>query len=108
MDMPVFLMYEFVISVHVIIEVCVIFRCYNPTRDDTHMTSMKIVQFSGIPTPLVHLCPKSFYPLDVGRLISNEPPRPPLPSDNQSNEKKHNPRMTIICYQVLPSGQLSF
>ena len=49
----------------------------NKTRDDTHMTSMKIVQFSRPPTPLVQLRPKFFNPLDLGRPISNEPPPPP-------------------------------
>ena len=32
----------------------------------------------------------------------------PSPNDNQSIERKDNPRTTIVCYQVLPSGQLSF
>ena len=45
-------------------------------RDDTHMTSMKIVQFSTPPrpTPLVQLRPKFFHPLDLGRPISNKIP----------------------------------
>ena len=43
------------------------------TRNDTYMTSMKIVQFSRLPTPLVHLRQKFFHPLDLGRPISNEP-----------------------------------
>ena len=38
------------------------------------MTSMKIVQFSRPPTPLVHLRPKFFDPLDLGRPISYESP----------------------------------
>ena len=33
---------------------------------------------------------------------------PPSPNDNQSIKRKHNPRMTIICYQALPSGRLLF
>ena len=37
---------------------------------------MKIVQFSRPPTPLVHLRPKFYHPLDLGRSISNEPPFP--------------------------------
>ena len=36
------------------------------------MTSMKIVQFSRPPTPLIHPHPKFFQPLDLGRPISNE------------------------------------
>ena len=73
-------------------------------RDDTHMTSMKIVQFSR-PPPLVQLRPKFFHPLDPGRPISNEPPSP---NDNQSIKRKYNPRMSIICYQVFSSGRLLF
>ena len=49
-------------------------KCHNSVRirDDTHMTSMKIVQFSRSPTHLVHLRPKFFHPLALGRPISNE------------------------------------
>ena len=43
-------------------------------RDDTHMTSMKIVQFSRPPHPRWHLRPKFFHPIDLRRLISNDPP----------------------------------
>ena len=42
-------------------------------RDNTHMTFIKIIQFSRPPTPLVHQCTKFFHPLDLGRPISNEP-----------------------------------
>ena len=63
-------------------------------RDDTHMTSMKIVQFSRPPTSLVHQRPKFFHPLDLGRSISNEPPS--CSNDNQSIKRKRNPRMTIM------------
>ena len=37
------------------------------------MTSMKIVQFSRPPTPLVQLREKFFHSLELGRPISNEP-----------------------------------
>ena len=57
------------------------------------MTSMKIVEFSKPPTPLDHLRPKFFHPLELGRSISNEPPSP---NNNQSIKRKHNQRMTII------------
>ena len=43
-------------------------------RGDTHITSMKIDQFSRPHTLLVHLRPKFFHPLEPGRPISNEPP----------------------------------
>ena len=59
------------------------------------MPSMKLVQFSRPPTHFVHLRPKFFHPLDLGRPISNEPPSP---NDNQSIKRQRNPRMTIICY----------
>ena len=49
--------------------------------------------------------PKFFHPLDLGHPIPN---KAPSQNDNQSIKKKYNPRMTIICYQVIPSGQLSF
>ena len=32
----------------------------------------------------------------------------PSPNDNQSIKRKHNPMMTIICYQVLPSFRSAF
>ena len=52
------------------------------------MTSMKIVQFSILPPPLVHLRPKFFHPLDLGRPISNEPP--PHPIQRITNQLKEN------------------
>ena len=66
------------------------------------MTSMKIFK---TPSPLVHLRPKFLHPLDLGRPISN---KPPSLNDSQSFKRKHNPRITIVCYQVLPSDRLSF
>ena len=50
------------------------------------MTSMKTVQFSRSPTPLVHLHPKFFHFLDFGRRISNEPP----PLQMITNQLKDN------------------
>ena len=48
----------------------------NNIRDDTHITSMKTVTFSRPPTPLVHVRPKFFQPLDLGRPIPhNIPPQ---------------------------------
>ena len=46
----------------------------NTLRDDTHLTTLKIVQFSRPPTPLVQLRPIFFYPFNLGRPISNESP----------------------------------
>ena len=68
------------------------------------MSSMKIVQYSRPLAPFVHLSPKFFHPLDLGRPISNEPPSP---NNNQSIKRKQNSKLTIICYQVLPLGWLS-
>ena len=71
------------------------------------MTSMKIIQFlRPLTPPLVHLRSKIFQALDIGGLISNELSQ--SSNDNQSAKIKHNPRMTIICYQVLFPGWLSF
>ena len=56
------------------------------------------IQFSRPPTPLVQLRPKFFHPHDLGR--------PVLTNDNQSIERKHNPRMIIICFQVFPLSRL--
>ena len=74
-------------------------------RDDTHMTSMKVAQFLNLPNPLVNLSPKFFRPFDPGGSIT---PPPPSPNDKQPIKRKHNPKVTFICYQVLPSGRLSF
>ena len=49
------------------------------------MTSMKIVQFSRSPTPLVHLCPKFFHPLDFGRPIQRIPPLQMITSQLKEN-----------------------
>ena len=45
--------------------------------------------------------------LDHGRAISNESPSSPSSNNNQSIKKKHNPRMTFICCQVLPFFSVS-
>ena len=45
---------------------------HNYLRDDTHVASMKFIQFSRPSSPLVHLRPKFLHPLDLGRTISNE------------------------------------
>ena len=50
---------------------CKLFYYNRKLRDDTHMTSTKIIQFSRPPILLVHLRPKFFLPLDLGRPISN-------------------------------------
>ena len=80
-------------------------------RDDTHMPSMKIIQFSRPHTPLVHLPRMLCYvqysstplTLDVQFQVT-----PLLLQMITSQLKENNPRMNIICYQVLPSGQFSF
>ena len=67
------------------------------------MTSRKIFQLSRPPLSSSKLLP----PLDLEPPVSNEPP-PPSPNDIQSIKRKNNPRMAIICYQVLPSGRLTY
>ena len=73
------------------------------TRDDRNMTPMKIVQFSRPPpTPVVHLHSKFFHSLTLDVHFQTN-----LPSLQMiTNQFKEN----IIqgCYQVLPSGRLSF
>ena len=76
--------------------------CWCLLRDDTHVTSIKIVKFSRPPHPIVQLRPEFFHALDLGRPISNDPPTL-SPNDNQSIQRKHNPRMTIIHCQVFLS-----
>ena len=65
------------------------------------MTSMENIQFSRRPNPLVHLVQKSSNPLilDVQFQMKS-----PSPNGNQSIQIKHNPRIALICYQVLPSA----
>ena len=51
------------------------------------------------PHPLsIYVRNPSTQPPDLGYQISNES-FPPFPNDNQSNKRKHDPSMTIICYQ---------
>ena len=42
----------------IVVLVSKLLSCKVSFRDDTHMTSMKIAQFSRAPTPTVHLRPK--------------------------------------------------
>ena len=67
------------------------------------MTSMKIVQFSRPPAPLVHLRLKFLHPLTLDAQFEPNPPSL-SPDDNQSIKGQHNPRMTILCYQVMSSS----
>ena len=80
--------------------------------DDKHMTSMKIVQFSSPPTPSCLSTPKVLPPPWPWTSNFKRSPHPlSFPNDKQSikmKQRKHNPRMTITCYQVFPSGRLSF
>ena len=65
------------------------------------MTPMKIVQFSRAPPPLSIYVQNSSIPLTLDVQFQINPH--PSPNDNQSIKRTHNPRMTIICYQVLVS-----
>ena len=66
-------------------------------RDDTHVMSMKIVQISR-PFP----CPSTSenFPPPWPWMSNFEWPPPPL-NDNQLIKRKHDRRMTIICYQQI-------
>ena len=76
-------------------------------RDDIHMTSMKIVH---LPPPLSGYVQNSSTPLDLdvqSQTNTPPPPNPPSsPNNNQSIKRKHYLSMTIIYYQVFPSGRL--
>ena len=54
--------------------------------DDKHMTSIKITR---IFKPPVHLRPKFFHPLDIGRSVSNEPPSPPFERTKSKQKPCH-------------------
>ena len=54
------------------------------------------------PTPLVHIPPKFFHPLNVGRPTSKE--SPVSLNNNQSIKRKHNPRMTIVIRSLFHVG----
>ena len=73
------------------------------SRYDTHMTSMEIIQFSRPPTPLFNYVQKSSNLLTLGVQFQM---KSPSPNGNQSIQIKYNPRITLICYQVLPSAFL--
>ena len=60
---------------------------------DTHVTSTKVVLFSRSLTPLVHLCPKLFHPVDLACSISNE--LPTLWMITNQLKKNINPSMAI-------------
>ena len=78
-------------------------------RGDTHMTSMKITQISKPITP--HPSSLSIYVWNSSTPLTLDVQfqmNPPSPNDNQLIKRKHNPRMTSICYKFLLSGQLSF
>ena len=68
----------------------------------------KLSNFQDPPPPLSIYLQNSFTPLTLDVHFQTQPPPPPSSNDNQSVKRKHNPRMTIICYQVLLSGRLSF
>ena len=65
------------------------------------MTSMEIIQFSKPPTLSFIYVKKSSNPLTLDVQFQTNPPSS---SGNQSIQIKNNPRMTLICYQVLPSA----
>ena len=84
-------------------------------RDDTHMMSMKIVQFSRLPfsfTLLLYLISVTYVvqssstTLTLDIQFQRNPS--PFPNYSQSIKRKLNPCMTILCYQVFPSGWVSF
>ena len=93
---------------HIVLSEMLLTACTNQLfynlRDDTHMTS-------HFPDPTSH-CPSTSKILPSPWLwVSNfkqTSPRPFYPNDNKSIKRKHNPRMTILCYQVPPSARFRF
>ena len=73
-------------------------------RDNTHMTSMKIAQFSKSLSPLVHLCPKFFYPVDLGCPI----PKKPLPLQIIAIQLKKNIIQGWLLYVIRSFLQAGF
>ena len=73
-------------------------------KDDTNMTSIKIVQFSR---PHPRCIATSKIPPSPWPWTSNFK-QTSLPLQMITNQRKHNHWMTTICYQVFPSGRLSF
>ena len=73
------------------------------------MTSIKLVQFSRPPTPLVHLRPKFFHPLELGRPISNDLP-PPLQKIQcmRTNEIKTKTKPSHVKFKLTTRSILRF
>ena len=69
---------------------------------------MKIFQFSRPFTPPGQNSVLPRLTFDVQFQTNPPPPTPSSSNDNQSIKRKHNPRMTVISYQVFPSGRLLF
>ena len=84
---------------------CVLLLLSHKPRDDTHMKSMKIVQFSRPTTPLPIYVQNYSTPWPWTSNFKWNPL--PSPNDNQSVKRKQNPKMTIRAYQVLPSFTFS-
>ena len=78
---------------------CMLLLLSHKPRDDTHMTSMKIVQFSGPTTHLSIYVQNYSTPWPWSSNFKRNPP--PSPNDNQSVKRKQNPKMTIRSF--LPS-----
>ena len=69
-------------------------------------TSMKVGEFSRPPHPSYPATFKMFPP--PCHWTSSFKRSSPAPNYNQSIKRKLNPRMTIACYQVFPSGRPLF
>ena len=79
----------------------------------THMTSMKIVQFSRPPTPLSIYVQNSFTPFTLDAQLKMNPTpcthTHTHPLQIITNHLKENIiHEWLLCYHVLPSGRLSF
>ena len=72
------------------------------------MTSMKNVQFSRPLTPLVNLRPKFFHPLELGRLVSNDPPPLQIILCMWTNEIKTNTKSSHATFKLTMLSILRF
>ena len=75
-------------------------------RDNTHMTSMKIIQLSRVPTALLHLRPKFSTPLTLDVQFQMNPPSPHL--QVITNQLKENIIQESLLYVIRSFLQVGF
>ena len=68
----------------------------------------KLSNFQDPPPPCPSMSKIIRHPRPWTSNFKRTSPPPPSPNNNQSIKRKHNPRMNIICYQVISLGRFSF